>query len=298
MIAEPWDIGPGGYQLGNFPAPFLEWNDRARDTIRRFWRGDSHMTGALATTLAGSSDIFARHGQHATRTVNFVAAHDGFTLMDLVSYSHKHNERNGEDNRDGHNENLSWNNGAEGETTDKVINRQRIADVAALLSTLFATRGAIMLTAGDEGGRSQQGNNNAYCQDNDITWLDWSRMNPDLVDLTASLAEMRKRFSVFSQTSFFTGNDGDVEWISGSGDPMTVPEWEAPEGGLFGMIVKTTDTATGRAARLAILFNRDRQPQDFTLPLRAGGKWRRLSSDRAIKSLSLKPRSVAFLVGC
>lgn len=298
MIAEPWDIGPGGYQLGNFPAPFLEWNDRARDTIRRFWRGDSHMTGALATTLAGSSDIFARHGQHATRTVNFVAAHDGFTLMDLVSYSHKHNERNGEDNRDGHNENLSWNNGAEGETTDKVINRQRIADVAALLSTLFATRGAIMLTAGDEGGRSQQGNNNAYCQDNDITWLDWSRMNPDLVDLTASLAEMRKRFSVFSQTSFFTGNDGDVEWISGSGDPMTVPEWEAPEGGLFGMIVKTTDTATGRAARLAILFNRDRQPQDFTLPLRSGGKWRRLSSDRAIKSLSLKPRSVAFLVGC
>ena len=177
MIAEPWDIGPGGYQLGNFPGSWLEWNDRYRDRVRRFWRGDPRMLGDLATALAGSSDVF---GPPATRSVNFIAAHDGFTLADLVAYRDKHNAANGEHNRDGHDDNLSWNNGAEGPTADPAITAARSRDLRALLATLFASRGTIMLTAGDEFGRSQGGNNNAYAQDNAITWLDWDRRDRDL----------------------------------------------------------------------------------------------------------------------
>ena len=206
LIAEPWDIGPGGYQLGNFPAPFLEWNDRARDDLRRTWRGDRDVVGALATALAGSSDIFSRFDGVATRSVNFIAAHDGFTLMDLVSHAHKHNEANGEDNRDGHNDNQSWNNGIEGQTEDAAVNAARRADVKALLSTLFATRGAIMLAAGDEAGRSQRGNNNAYCQDNAITWIDWPALDESLIAHVEVLSRIRARFDVFGDTGFFTGN--------------------------------------------------------------------------------------------
>ncbi|MGE3365261.1 MAG: glycogen debranching protein GlgX, partial [Rhizobiaceae bacterium] len=191
LIAEPWDVGSNGYQLGNFGPPFLEWNDRYRDDIRRFWRGDRGMIGALATRLAGSSDIFQRDGQPATRTVNFIAAHDGFSLADLVSYERKHNEANGEKNRDGHNENLSWNNGVEGGTVDARIVASRKRDVRALLATLFASRGAIMLTAGDEFGRTQKGNNNAYCQDNELTWLDWQGRDRELEAFVERLAEMR-----------------------------------------------------------------------------------------------------------
>jgi len=191
LIAEPWDIGPGGYRLGDFGAPFLEWNDRCRDDLRRFWRGDRGMIGALATRLAGSSDVFQRDGRAVTRTVNFIAAHDGFSMGDLVAYERKHNEANGEKNRDGHNENLSWNNGVEGETTDARIEAARQRDVRALLATLFASRGAIMLTAGDEFGRTQKGNNNAYCQDNALTWLDWQGRDVELEAFVARLAEMR-----------------------------------------------------------------------------------------------------------
>ncbi|MCM2475908.1 glycogen debranching protein GlgX [Rhizobium sp. CG5] len=296
LIAEPWDIGPGGYQLGNFPKPFLEWNDRARDNLRRYWRGDSHMTGALATALAGSSDIFARNGERQTRTVNFIAAHDGFTLFDLVSHTHKHNDRNGENNRDGHDENYSWNNGAEGETPDKAIARNRKRDVAALLSTLFATRGAIMLTAGDEGGRTQHGNNNAYCQDNELTWLDWKSMDGDLVDLTAALSSLRKRFAVFAETRFFTGENGDVTWISSTGAPMTVSEWEAAEGPAIAMVLTTKDLKRGGMVRLAVLFNRSQEASDFELPAAASLKWRRIASGKSAGAIRLKPRSVEFLV--
>jgi len=296
FIAEPWDIGPGGYQLGHFPPPFLEWNDRARDTLRRYWRGDAHMTGGLATALAGSSDVFARDGQKSTRTVNFIAAHDGFSLLDLVSYSHKHNERNGENNRDGHDENLSWNNGMEGFTKDAAIVKARRRDVAALLSTLFSTRGTIMLTAGDEGGRTQNGNNNAYCQDNEITWLDWSAMDGELVELTATLAALRKRFSVFSRTAFFTGTDGDVEWYAASGAPMTVSDWEQPDGATLTMVLKTEDLEIGKPRRLAILFNRAHASVDFTLPTQAGRKWQRVSTAKTGGSIRLKGRSVEFLL--
>ena len=189
MIAEPWDIGPGGYQLGQFPDTWLEWNDRYRDDVRRFWRGDGE-AGTLATRIAGSSDIF--HGA-GTRSVNFIAAHDGFTLADTVSYEHRHNEANGEDNRDGHGENFSWNGGVEGPSDDPAILGRRDADRRALLATLFASKGTIMIAAGDEFGRTQEGNNNAYAQDNPVSWIDWAGRDAALEDFTAALADFRAR---------------------------------------------------------------------------------------------------------
>ncbi|WP_029871877.1 glycogen debranching protein GlgX [Rhizobium leguminosarum] len=299
MIAEPWDIGPGGYQLGNFPPPFLEWNDRVRDDLRCYWRGDDWKTGALATALAGSSDIFSRNDGKETRSVNFLAAHDGFTLIDLVSYAGKHNDANGEHNRDGHNENHSWNNGIEGETVYPTIRKRRRDDVMALISTLFATRGSIMLTAGDEGGRSQHGNNNAYCQDNEITWLDWKALDEGLIAHTAFVAGLRRRFTVFSETGFLAGN-GDVEWISLSGEPMTVAEWETSSLSTLGMLLSTGDRSSrGRQTRLGVLFNRSGSCQFFTLPSEGEPGWRQLTPDGAKKTggrATVEPRSIAFFV--
>ena len=289
LIAEPWDIGPGGYQLGNFPESFLEWNDRARDDMRRFWRGDAGTTGALANALSGSSPIFSRHGRSKSRSVNFLAAHDGFTLFDLVSHEHKHNEKNGENNRDGHNENHSWNNGLEGLTDDPAVVAARHADVKALLSTLFVSRGTLMLTAGDEGGRSQYGNNNAYCQDNEITWVDWSSLSQELTDHTAFLAALRKRFGVFSQTEFFSGN-GDVTWLAPGGEPMTVAEWERPDMPAFAMVLATPDHETENDAELAVLINRSHEIVPFTLP---GDDWQAIGTDFGNPAF-LPARSVVF----
>ncbi|MQW87527.1 glycogen debranching protein GlgX [Sinorhizobium saheli] len=294
LIAEPWDTGPGGYQLGNFPAPFLEWNDRARDDIRRYWRGDRHAVGALATALAGASDTFSRWGETKTRSVNFIAAHDGFTLMDLVSYARKHNEANGEANRDGHDENYSWNNGAEGPIDDPEIAVARRHDVMALLGTLFASRGAIMLTAGDEGGRSQAGNNNAYAQDNAVTWLDWSKLDPQLFDHTARLAAMRRRFGVFGETGFFTGN-GDVAWLRFDGHPMTVDDWEHPATDNLVMILPTEDSEEKRRMRLAVVVNRSHAPHPFRLPASLDGEWRDALSGTGLPALA-PARSVSFFV--
>lgn len=295
MIAEPWDVGPGGYQLGNFPAPFLEWNDRARDDMRRYWRGDGHMAGALATALAGSSGAFGGNGIPETRSVNFIAAHDGFTLLDLVSHSHKRNGKNGENNRDGHDENYSWNNGVEGDTDSATIRQQRFQDVSALLSTLFATRGAIMLTAGDEFGRTQHGNNNAYCQDNELTWLDWENADQDLIGHTAMLAAMRRRFSVFSRLDFFNGG-GDVAWHAADGTPMEVADWEQDEAATLAMLLDTFDTRLGREVRLAVLFNRSRTAQDFTLPTSPDRQWYSLRTARCPAKIHVRPRSVEFYI--
>ncbi|QLF68143.1 glycogen debranching protein GlgX [Peteryoungia desertarenae] len=295
MIAEPWDIGPGGYQLGRFPSPFLEWNDRARDTFRRHWRGDAGTTGDLATALAGSSDLFAPTGYGKTRSVNFIAAHDGFSLFDLVSHQHKHNEANGEDNRDGHNENHSWNNGVEGDTDNAAIAQNRVTDVKALLSTLFASRGTIMMTAGDEFGRSQKGNNNAYCQDNPLTWLDWDGANDDLIEHTALLSKFRRRFTALQETDILT--DAEVDWVTSAGTPMTVADWEMPDRATFAMILKTHDRDTGKNVRLAILFNRGREPSDFALPDGRNLHWQNAFSGKQGAKLALAPRSVEFWVG-
>lgn len=272
LIAEPWDIGPGGYQLGNFPPAFLEWNDRYRDDIRRFWRGDSHTVGALATRLSGSSDIFAQAGA-TTRTVNFLAAHDGMTLADLSAYEHKHNEANGEDNRDGHNENLSWNNGVEGVTDDTTVVAARGRDIRALLATLFASRGAIMLTAGDEFGRTQHGNNNAYAQDNDITWLDWEGRDRTLEDYVAALAAMRQDFPALRKTAFLTGDDSegirDVRWLRPDGGDMDVAGWEHPDTRCLWMLLAGVTAGEW----LAIMINGSDEAVTFHLPpeLQDGG---------------------------
>lgn len=221
LIAEPWDIGPGGYQLGRFPDGWLEWNDAARDDMRRFWRGDV-AAGTLATRLSGSSDVF---GGDTTRTVNFIAAHDGFTLWDMVAHEHKHNHANGEDNRDGHNENISWNNGIEGASDDPDIIAARRRDVMALLGTLFASRGTIMLTAGDEFGRTQVGNNNAYAQNNEITWLDWAGRDQAIEAHTMRLGQIRRASAELRDQQFLT--DETVTWHRPDGAVMEPQDWDA-----------------------------------------------------------------------
>ena len=282
LIAEPWDIGPHGYQLGKFQPPFLEWNDRYRDDVRRFWRGDTGRVGALATRLAGSSDVFCGD---ATRSVNFIAAHDGMTLADLASYERKHNEANGEDNRDGHDENFSWAGGGQD-------------DVRALLATLFASRGAIMLTAGDEFGRSQGGNNNAYAQDNETTWLDWQGRDRALEAYACALSALRRSLPVFATIGFFTGEpDGpqamaDVAWLTETGQPMAVAEWEDEGRRRLVMLLEAGD---GR--RLAVLFNGDRRACRFTLPLRAGFRWASALAGEAFDLARPVPgRSVVFMM--
>jgi glycogen operon protein len=255
LIAEPWDIGPGGYQLGQFPERFLEWNDRYRDDVRRFWRGDAWTVGALATRLAASSDIFG--GAHS-RTVNFLAAHDGFTLADLVAHEHRHNEANGEQNRDGHGENHSWNNGVEGVTDDPAILDRRRRDAKALLATLYASRGTIMLTAGDEFGRSQQGNNNAYCQDNAIGWVDWANRDEELETFVADLARVRRDHPELSDPTFL--QDGDVAWLRPDGEPMTVADWDAPDQTRLEM----------RIGRVRVLINRSADPVCFAGDVEVG----------------------------
>ncbi|MCB1454420.1 MAG: glycogen debranching protein GlgX [Rhizobiaceae bacterium] len=265
LIAEPWDIGPDGYQLGSFPVPFLEWNDRYRDDVRRFWRGDPGSLGALATRLAGSADIFEASPQ--SRTVNFIAAHDGMTLADLTAYEHKHNQANGEDNRDGHGENFSWNNGVEGESTNASVIAARLGDIRALLATLFVSRSAIMLTAGDEFGRTQQGNNNAYAQDNEITWLDWESRDRVTEDFVAALAALRSEFAPLRDNAFLTGlpeDDPDVEWLHPQGRPMQIGDWEEPDARRLTMLLRLGGDA------LAVMINGSDEKSKFGLPAGLG----------------------------
>jgi glycogen operon protein len=298
LIAEPWDIGPHGYQLGHFPPSFLEWNDRYRDDVRRFWRGDSGIVGSLATRLAGSSDIFARDGFQRTRTVNFIAAHDGMALADLSRYERKHNEANGEKNRDGHNENLSWNNGFEGETADPHIVARRGADSRALLASLFLSRGAIMLTAGDEFGRTQHGNNNAYAQDNEIAWLDWQGRDLALEAHVAALSALRKSVPALSETAFLTGvaangNPADVAWLTETGASMDEAAWNDPSRHRLVMLLGQGTAAGGR---LAVLVNGDRRACRFTLPGRGGWRWVPAMQNSGDTAKALPGRSVGLMV--
>lgn len=221
MIAEPWDIGPGGYQLGNFPEHWLEWNDKYRDQVRRFWRGDGR-SGDLATRIAGSADVF---NGPASRSVNFVAAHDGFALADLVAYAGRHNRANGEDNRDGHGDEVSWNHGQEGPTDDPAIRAARSRSVRAMLTTLFLSRGTPMLTAGDEFGRSQNGNNNSYAQDNETTWLDWGIRDEALEDFVARLSAFRSA-TPLDWSDWLAG----AEWRTLFGAPMMPEDWDRGNG--------------------------------------------------------------------
>ncbi|RWC46510.1 glycogen debranching protein GlgX [Mesorhizobium sp.] len=299
LIAEPWDIGPDGYQLGNFAPPFLEWNDKYRDDIRRFWRGDIGMVGALATRLAGSSDVFAKPGQQTSRSVNFIAAHDGMTLADIVAYEHKHNEANGEQNRDGHDDNLSWNNGVEGETGDRGIVAARFDDQCALLATLFASRGTVMLTAGDEFGRTQKGNNNAYAQDNEITWLDWTGRDQALEQCVVLLAAMRRSMPALSDTRLLTGEPRpgseipDVIWLTETGMPLDEAGWH--DSGRYRLIMMLG----GDDCRLAVVINGDRRACMFTLPERDGFRWEpaiETPDSAAGVSRPVPGRTVSFMI--
>jgi glycogen operon protein len=236
LIAEPWDVGPGGYQVGNFPPLWTEWNGQFRDTVRDFWRGEPATLGEFASRITGSSDLYQDDGRRPYASINFVTAHDGFTLNDLVSYNDKHNEANGEDNRDGANDNRSWNHGHEGPTDDDKINDLRARQRRNLIATLLLSQGVPMLLHGDELGRTQDGNNNAYCQDNELSWVDWSLLerHGDLVDFTAAVVDLRHSHPVFRRRRFFAGRPirrgeelRDIAWFTPSGEEMSDEDWES-----------------------------------------------------------------------
>lgn len=268
LVAEPWDPGPGGYHVGRFGEPFLEWNDQYRDNVRKFWRGDAGTIGALAGKLAGSADQFNHDGRRPSASVNFLAAHDGFTLADLVSYADKHNEANGENNRDGHNGNESWNNGVEGPSDDAEVLAARRRDVRAMLATLFVSHGTPMLTAGDEFGRSQQGNNNAYAQDNEITWLDWENADGDLINYVAALSQFRREHPALNTDDFLTGavsgSFKDVMWLHPDGREMTGDDWTAPDASVLGMFLHEAGET------MLVWFNRLREQVEAVLPKENG----------------------------
>jgi isoamylase len=221
LIAEPWDIGPGGYQIGNFPVLWAEWNGRYRDTVRRFWKGDESQVSELAYRLSGSSDLYEHNGRRPYASVNFITAHDGFTLHDLVSYNHKHNEANGEGNRDGESDNKSWNCGVEGPTEDPEILNLRGRQMRNFIATLLLSQGVPMIVSGDERARTQNGNNNAYCQDNDVSWLDWSptEMSLKVLEFTRKVIALRKAHPVLRRRRFFHGRRvhgadiRDIVWL-------------------------------------------------------------------------------------
>ncbi|UUX57613.1 glycogen debranching protein GlgX [Glutamicibacter halophytocola] len=234
LIAEPWDLGPGGYQLGNFPAPFAQWNDQFRDGVRRAWRGDVLGQANFGALLLGSANLFDHSGRSTAAGINFISAHDGFTLHDMVSYSHKHNEANGEDNRDGHDENYSDNFGVEGPANDPAITEARGLRVRGMLATLLLAQGVPMLLAGDELGNSQRGNNNAYAQDNELGWLDWSAPDRELMDYVRRLIDVRRRLPLLRQRGFLHGQvraNGlpDVRWLCPDGSTPTAEHWQDPD---------------------------------------------------------------------
>src|SRR5438067_2678814 len=246
LIAEPWDIGPNGYQLGNFPPGWAEWNAQYRDSVRRFWKGDDGVVAELASRVAGSSDIFGYRGRRPWASINFTTAHDGYTLQDLVSYNEKHNEVNGEQNRDGHDANFSWNSGVEGPTDDPVIVGLRDHQKRNLFATLLLSLGVPMLLAGDEVGRTQRGNNNAYCQDNEISWFDWQHIGPvdeELAWFVRYLIHLRRRHRVFSRPRFLRGEVlseagvKDITWITPLGKEATTEDWKNPAGPALGYVL-------------------------------------------------------------
>ncbi|MER3384383.1 glycogen debranching protein GlgX [Pectobacterium aroidearum] len=256
LIAEPWDIGHGGYQLGQFPTPFAEWSDRYRDDMRRFWLHGDISLGAFARRFAASSDIFQQHDRLPFASINKLTAHDGFTLRDLVSFNHKHNDANGEGNRDGTDSNFSNNHGTEGlEANDDILQR-RLASQKALLTTLILSQGTPMLLAGDELGHSQQGNNNAYCQDNELTWLHWENANSALREFVAGLIQLRRTIPALQQETWWQEGDGAVQWLNREGQPLTPQQWEQGEHQLQILL----------SGRWLVLFNASLHAGEFMLP--------------------------------
>jgi isoamylase len=275
LISEPWDLGPGGYQLGHHPPGFAEWNDRFRDSIRRFWRGDAGQRGEFAARLAGSSDLFDRRARRPWASVNYAASHDGYTLADVVSYIEKHNEANGEDNRDGHSENFSANWGVEGPTDDPKIIEMRARVQRALLATVLFSHGTPMLLSGDEFGRTQRGNSNAYCQDNEVSWLDWKQaaMPPaqELIAYVARLMQLRHQNPVLRCRHFLHGKDEpapgipDIAWFDTHGEIISSESWNNPEKRLFA-VRRASSNSDGTIPILTLLLNPSDKDRTFRLP--------------------------------
>jgi isoamylase len=282
LIAEPWDVGEGGYQVGNFPALWTDWNGKYRDTVRDFWRGEGSTVAEFASRLTGSSDLYENNGRKPYASINFVTAHDGFTLHDLVSYNDKHNEANGEDSRDGESTNRSWNCGAEGPTDDLEIIALREQQKRNFLTTMLLSQGVPMIVAGDEMGRTQGGNNNAYCQDNEISWVDWAdvRENSILLDFTARLSALRAKHPVFHRRRYFQGRTfrgsgglDDIVWLNPDGDVMSQEDWDNGWARslyvfLNGDAIPDPDSRGNRVTddSFLLLFNAHFEPVEFKLP--------------------------------
>ncbi len=280
LIAEPWDIGPGGYQLGNFAPGWAEWNDRFRDTTRGLWRGDAGQLADFATRFNGSADLFDHQGRRPSSSVNFITAHDGFTLRDLVSYEHKHNDANGEGNRDGHEHNLSCNHGVEGDTDDATVVSIRGQQMRNLLASLLLAQGTPMLLAGDEFGHSQQGNNNAYCQDNPLSWIDWEKAAQPGAQAQAAFVRrvlsLRRRYGLLRRNRFLRGEVdaelgvADIRWCRPDGQPMQESDWHDGEQRALGIVLdgRSPDTGLrepGRHVSLALLLNAGDAPVRFAV---------------------------------
>jgi glycogen operon protein len=326
LIAEPWDVGQGGYQVGKFPPLWSEWNGKYRDTVRDFWRGKAATLPEFASRLTGSSDLYETSARRPVASVNFVTCHDGFTMRDLVSYDRKHNEANGDYNRDGSDDNRSWNCGAEGPSDDPAVNEVRARQVRNFLVTLFCSQGVPMLLAGDEMGRSQRGNNNAYCQDNDISWVDWETAGKqqDLIDFTCALSELRRAHPVFRRRRFFSGQPApargglgglqDLVWLTPAGLEMTDADWQTGYARSLGVFLNgdaiTEPGPWGEDVRdqsFLLLFNANREPVTFALPGgRLGVGWEVLIDTatggtaigaKADRSIELTERSIMVLRG-
>jgi isoamylase len=283
LIAEPWDVGEGGYQVGNFPSLWSEWNGRYRDAVRDYWRGGEQTLDDFATRLTGSSDLYAMTGRRPYASVNFITAHDGFTLNDLVSYNHKHNEANREENRDGADDNRSWNCGVEGPTEDPEVKALRSRQQRNFLTTLFLSQGVPMLVAGDEVGRTQHGNNNAYCQDNELSWFDWTHTDDGLRAFVSRVIQFRKAHPVFQRRRWFLGRSvrgvRDIGWFTPGGREMTDEDWQIGYARTVGMFLngKAIPTPDERGEPLIddsfyLVFNAHYEAIDFTLPASAWGQ--------------------------
>jgi len=326
LIAEPWDVGDGGYQLGNFPPGWAEWNDQYRDTIRRFWKGDEGLIGTVASRITGSSDIFGRKGRRPWASINFVTAHDGFTLNDLVSYNRKHNEANQEGNRDGSDNNNSWNCGTEGPTDDPEIRALRARQKRNFLATLILSQGVPMMVAGDEFGRTQGGNNNAYCQDNEISWVAWEGIDEEdrrLLDFVRRLIRLRRDHIVFHRTRFFHGqvlpgtNVKDIIWLRPDGREKEAGDWEVPSArclsfllsGEAGQYHLTPQGEPEPDDTFLVIFNAYHEDIEYTLPpAELGHRWELLMDSATENGLGdgevlaagtiypVKPRSFVLFI--
>ena len=305
LIAEPWDVGEGGYQVGNFPVRWAEWNGKYRDCVRDYWRGQIAGVGELAYRLTGSADLYQGDGRSPFSSINFVTAHDGFTLRDLVSYNEKHNEANGEDNQDGTDDNRTWNCGTEGDTDDPEVLALRARQQRNLIATLILSQGCPMLVAGDEIGRTQHGNNNAYCQDNEISWLDWASADGSLLDFTRRLIALRADQPVLRRQRFFDGQVGrgqrrkDVVWLDDEGGEMSEAEWDDESRRSLAMLLNGDEipdhTADGRQIRgdtLLVILHSHHVDIAWKLPRGWGERWEVLI-DTAAPEAAAEPRVVA-----